>query len=73
MFDTTCCVYTCRRLIDLSVIAGTVMEAKKKGVLVAFDGNAPDWQGCFDVIELEQEPFEEMIRADDLKKVRRFY
>ena len=33
VFDAVCCVYTCRRLIDLSLVAGTLPSRTSRGVL----------------------------------------
>ena len=62
---------------------GTVLDAKKKGLLVAFDGNEPGWTGAVcgytptgddddmlaDVLEEEQEPFEELVKTTELQKI----
>jgi Ca2+-binding EF-hand superfamily protein len=48
---------------------GTVTQGSKKGALIAFDGNPAEWVGSFDDVLEEQQPFEEMIRAADLKTI----
>jgi hypothetical protein len=46
---------------------GTVVEGSKKGLLIDFDGHEENWEGCFSKIEEAKGPFQEMIRATDLK------
>eukprot|EP01048_Picozoa_sp_COSAG05_P005931 COSAG05_NODE_366_length_10761_cov_3.491465_7_plen_1023_part_00 len=61
---------------------GTVIDAKKKGLLIAFDGHPAGWTGAVCGYEAEEgegvlapaieediEPFEEMIKATELKKI----